>query len=345
MREIGLGLIDGGPVTPREVVRSGRTGQRGMAVVPSSASVFPRASRTKPRLRIAGARQVRLEAAQAVIGILVPDLSNPFVSDCVHVLQNALRGGGYTPLLTFSNGDAKREQLQIDDMRRRGVRGCIFMPAAKSAWRPGPESHGMSLVAIDGLSDHAMVDTVGLQHRTGARQGVEHLIAHGHTRIVAIGSCSDDDSIRQRVVGYKDAMGNAGLVSELEFIDGMESSMILVLSEIMSRENRPTAIFSLHGKASMHILKAVPEVGIRIPQDMALVGFDDLAGAELFASPMTVIRQSSADIGAQAAQLLMQRLAAKRNTSSRYLKAQLEMVFRGSCGCKAATQELSHPRS
>jgi LacI family transcriptional regulator len=175
-------------------------------------------------------------------------------------------------------------------------------------------------------------DTILVKNKQGARQAVEHLLWHGHKKIVAMGVNPHLYTIQQRVAGYREAMKNAGLDSDVLMIDAENPETTELLRKLMTGPSKPTAVFTLNGLTSIHLLKAIEELEIQVPKELAIVGFDDLQLAEVLDPPLTVMRQPAVAIGESVAQLILERITGERKDIQR-LMLPVELVIRRSCGC------------
>lgn len=280
------------------------------------------------------ARNLKVRRSGA-IGIVVPDLSDPFIATCVQAAQSVIRSSGNISILTFSEGSPEIEAQEIDYLIRRQIDGILIIPAggdsdhlASSALSRTP------LVSFDQPIPGRHVDAVLVKNKEGAMAGAQHLIFHGHRRIVAIGVNKHLHSIAKRTEGYREVMKRAELTPKVYTVAPEQEAVAAQLEVLMNEKKPPTAIFSLNGLTSIFLLTALAKQGIAIPDQVALVGFDDLQLAELLAPPLTVVRQPAALLGADAATLLLERMAARATPApGRRVTLDTELVIRRSCGC------------
>jgi LacI family transcriptional regulator len=177
-----------------------------------------------------------------------------------------------------------------------------------------------------------------VQNTAGARRSVDHLIEHGHKRIVYMGLSRSLFTINARFQGYKRAMQEAGLEPDASFDCTTEEETRRILTEKISGPNAPTAILTSNTLATRYVLSAIGHLGLRIPNDVAFAGFDDFDMAEFTAPPLTVVRQPAQEMGRVATNLLFDRIARGEtpHTGSRIVLP-VEIVLRRSCGCKHRT--------
>ena len=170
----------------------------------------------------------------------------------------------------------------------------------------------MAIVAFDRPLPGNEVDAVLVENRAGTEEAVEHLLAHGHKRIACMGYDEAVYTVNERIQGYRHCMNSAGLkpcvVLSLETIE----SVRMWVSEAMSAKHRPTAIFSLNHRTSTFLLQALAEQNVRVPEEMALIGFDDFDLASVVRPPLTVVTQSPVELARRSMDLLMESIRAHK---------------------------------
>jgi LacI family transcriptional regulator len=172
---------------------------------------------------------------------------------------------------------------------------------------------------------------------------VEHLLEHGHQRIAFMGFSRNLFTINARFLGYRRAMREAGF-KELSFF-GCESpdGALRAVEATLHGPDPPTAIFASNTLATRHVLAALLSLGVKMPNDLALAGFDDFDLADLTSPPLTVVRQPTQEMGRVATNLLFDRIARGElpQTGNRIVLP-VEIVLRRSCGCKHRTPVVIH---
>jgi LacI family transcriptional regulator len=153
-------------------------------------------------------------------------------------------------------------------------------------------------------------DEVVVENLGGARTAVEHLLWHGHKKIACIGYDKTSYSISQRILGYMETLRQAGLQADLYDNATTSEAIDKIVRSWMQLKERPTALFSLNNVTTLRVLQSLKEAGYTIPQQMAVVGFDDFSLASLLSPPLTAVRQPSAHLGMHAARLLFDRIGA-----------------------------------
>src|SRR5271170_75156 len=270
------------------------------------------------------------------IGVIVPYLYDPFFAYCAHAIAIVAREHEYSVILTTSAEDPDVEYHEASQMLRRHVDGMVIIPAMqKETYLRRPEFVDAHIVTLDRPAPLARFDSVLVQNKSGAAMAVEHLIAHGHRRIVCIGLSRSLYTMDMRYKGYREALSAARLKPE-PYIDCSEQESIApAIAELLDRSQPPTAFFCTNNLTMRFALLALNELGVSIPKSVAIVGFDDFELAEILNPTLTVVRQPSDELGRVGASLLFERLAGSSAIPKAGQKVVLpvELVVRRSCGC------------
>ncbi len=277
-----------------------------------------------------------------MIGLIVPDLSDSFFAACAHTIQQIARAHGYMTLVAASERDSELEIQQAELMASRKLAGLLVVTSTKDGDErlQQLQKTGLAIVAFDRPLAGAQTDAVVVENRAGAEEAVRHLIGHGHKHIACVGYDESVYAVRERVEGYKAAMHSAGLKPMLALGMGtMEATRKWVEQAMAKADGRPTAVFALNHRTATYLLRLFAEAGIRVPQDVALVGFDDFDLSTLVSPPLTTVAQSPAELAKRAMALLIERIDHhKQGTEFVPAKIVLPVTLRvrASCGCKAA---------
>jgi LacI family transcriptional regulator len=299
------------------------------------------------------------------IGVILPYLFDPFFASCAHAISTVAKQHAYSVLLATSDENTETEAEQVRDLLRRQVEGIIVFPASNGdSHLTDPEFLGTPMVAVDrpltrpasragsrasarasarpsdGSAPSAPVDSVLVENQQGATLATEHLIQHGHRRVLYIGLNRRIFTMQSRVEGYMKAMQTAGLEPEC-FDEGHdEAATVDFVRSVRSRANPPTAIFAANGLSTRHALHAIASLDMRVPEEMAFIGFDDFDLADILRPALTVVRQPIQRVGEESAELLFARLDnptnGKPNRPAQRRTLPVELVLRRSCGCHPA---------
>ncbi|MEM0961400.1 MAG: LacI family DNA-binding transcriptional regulator [Bacteroidota bacterium] len=281
------------------------------------------------------ARRLRGQAVHAqIFGLLIPDIENPFYSGIVRGVEERAFAEGYAVILSNTNEDAGRERFYLEVLRQEAAAGAILPPFREGAESElSAEALGFPVVYFDRRPTHPDADTVVVDNEQGAFEAVDHLVRLGHRQIGLIAASLDLSTSRERADGWRRALTVHGLDADDALVrtgePRPEAGYLLALG--LLRDDQPTALFVGNNVLTMGVLDAVQELGLRIPEDLALVTFDDPPWTRLVAPPLTAVRQPTFDIGRQAADLLMARIA-EPDRQPETVTLQTELVVRSSCG-------------
>lgn len=273
------------------------------------------------------------------IGLVVADVSNPFMATCAQAIEAVAREHGHALILCDSHANLGMEGDYVGLLTQRQVDGLLIAPAhGRDDHLKTEQRAGLPIVALDRPAEGVETDTVLVQNRAGAREATEHLIWHGHERIAFVGDKHHFYTARKRLDGYKEALEAANL----EALYRLDAHSIElgeeVAKEFLEAPNRPTALFAANILTALGALRAIEQLGLRIPEDVALIGFDDFELAPVLRPRFTLVHQPTAELGRRAAEMLFDRLDGRqRSPDPRRLILPTELVVRESCGCTPQT--------
>lgn len=248
-----------------------------------------------------------------VIGVLVADFE-PYSTELLKGISSAAEGTGYE-LLAYAGGndDGKRTDWERRSLSRLG--GTLIDGAVVVA-PTAPMRNGTSIpvVAIDPHSGAESVPTVDGDNVAGARAATELLVGLGHRRIAHLGGREGLESSRLRHAGYLQALEGAGITADprLHRVGGYRADLSdAPIHELLRlpADVRPTAVFAANDLSALHIFEVARELGLRVPQDLSVVGFDDIPEASISSPPLTTVTQPLQQMGAEALRILLALLA------------------------------------
>jgi LacI family transcriptional regulator len=278
------------------------------------------------------------------IGLIVPYLYDPFFANCADAVTTVAKEHGYSVIITTSNEDPETEYLEAEQMLQRHVDGLVVIPAIFRQSRLNKALFGKTpVVFFDRSIPDPALDCVLVQNTAGSRLIVEHLIEHGHRRIGFMGLSRSLYTINCRFLGYRRAMKNAGLKEDSFFGCASQEDTLRAIEDKLQGANAPTAFFTSNTLSTRNVLAAFLQLKVKMPNDLALVGFDDFDLADLTSPPLTVVRQPAQEMGRVATNLLFDRIARDESprTGNRIVLP-VEIVLRRSCGCKHRTPVVIH---
>jgi LacI family transcriptional regulator len=273
------------------------------------------------------------------IGLIIPYLYDPFFANCAHAVTTVAKEHGYSVIITTSHEDPDTEYIEVEQMLQRHVDGMVVIPARFRKSRLTRALFGKTpVVAFDRPVADAALDVVLVQNTSGARRLVQHLIEHGHRHIHFMGLSRGVFTINARFLGYRRAMQDAGLQENSFFGCESQEDTHRIVQELLRGTNPPTAFFTSNNLATRYVFTSLLNLGMKVPNDVALAGFDDFDLAELTSPPLTVARQPAQEMGRVATSLLFDRIARGElpQIGSRIVLP-VEIVLRRSCGCKHRT--------
>lgn len=270
------------------------------------------------------------------IGLIIPYLYDPFFANCAHAITAVAKERGYSVIITTSDEDTRTEFEAIEQMLQRHVEGLVAIPARYRESRISRAIFGKTpVVVFDRPVLDPTVDVVTVQNTAGARRITEHLIEHGHKRIAFMGLSRSLFTINSRFLGYKRALQDAGLPDDGFFGCGSQEDTLQALQARLRGSEPPTALLTSNTLATRYTLTAVATLGVKVPGDLALAGFDDFEMAEFNSPPLTVVRQPALQMGRVAANQLFDRIdRGEIPQTGNKTVLPVEIVLRRSCGCK-----------
>jgi LacI family transcriptional regulator len=281
------------------------------------------------------ARSLRVNRTMT-LGLLVPDNSNPFFAELARAVEEAAFDTGYTLLIGNATDDEARQTAYVRTFLQRQVDGLLLVPAhgpvtclaeltaSQKPWvvldRRVDEQVGVSQILVDNLG--------------GARAATAHLLEHGRVRIACIAGPRDVMPTTERVAGWRaalEAAGQAPAVDDLRHVPfGRPAGYRAALD--LCRNDPPDGLFVASDEQALGVLRALTELGLRCPEDVAVVAFDGIAAAGYAVPALSTMAQPFAELGRRGIAALL-RLIATPDAEVEQLKLPVTFVARGSCGC------------
>jgi LacI family transcriptional regulator len=275
----------------------------------------------------------------SVLGVIVPDVVNPFYAPIVRGAESIARQSGFRVMLCNSESSLGYEGEYIADMLRQRVEGLLIVPVGDKsrAHLRGLQRHNVPFVLIDRRVQGIDCDVVQGDSVGGARRLVEHLIGLGHRRIAAIAETESVSTAKDRRRGYRDALDAAGIDFNPDLL--VQSTVDLAggyrgMRKLLDLQPPPTAVFAINNLVAVGAIKAIRERGLEVPRDVALVAFDDIEHVAMLYPFLTVLPQPAETFGTVAAQLLMERITGRGPDQGRLVVLPSEIVIRESCGAR-----------
>jgi DNA-binding LacI/PurR family transcriptional regulator len=280
------------------------------------------------------ARRLRMQSKD-VIGVIISDIQNPYFTSVIRGIEDAAYAHQMNIVLCNSDEDSAKQQKYARVLQAESVAGLIVSPAHAQDDRPFLEElkrNGIAIIILDRVAEGMPFDAVKVDNVQGAYDAVQHLIERGRRRIGII--YPDVITGRERYQGYNDALEAAGLPVDpnLALAAGYTvENAYQVTRQLLQSTPSLDALFAGNDMATLGVLRACRELSVRIPDQIGLVGFDDMPWAEELYCPPTVVAQPTYDIGQQAVHLLRRRLEAP-GAPIQTVILQTQLIIRQSSG-------------
>lgn len=254
------------------------------------------------------ARSLRKKVSRT-IGLVIPDITNPFFPDIAKGVEDSAKEAGYHVILSNVGNDPQSEEEVIQLLRERQVDGVILVSSSPvGTYLHKFHNEGMKIVTVDREFKDVEVDAVICDNVSGSYQATRHLIELGHQEIAIITGPMELNITQDRLEGYKKALREKGLPVLERWIWKAGFSFnqgYSITEENFEKENIPTAIFASSDIAAVAAISAIEKHGLKVPEDISVVGFDDIKLATLVKPTLTTVAQPTYEMGKQAVDLLV----------------------------------------
>ena len=274
------------------------------------------------------------------IALIVPDVANPFFTLIVRGAEDVARRAGYRVLLCDTRFDLTLEAEVIEEMIAHRVEGIVIAPVsdASRSQLKRLARFGVPFVLIDRTIPGVECDVVLGDSTAGARSLVEHLIALGHRRIGMIVEDENVSTARERRAGYVEALEHAGIELDPTLVVQAAADPqggAVGMARLLQLAERPTGVFTVNNLVALGAIEAVRAAGLEVPDDVALVCYDDIEYASRLYPFLTVMLQPAETFGTLGTQLLFERIEGRQLERTRKVVLPADFVVRESCGAKA----------
>ncbi|MGI3785504.1 MAG: LacI family DNA-binding transcriptional regulator [Janthinobacterium lividum] len=291
--------------------------------VVNSPALVSAATRTRVELAIKklgwvpneSARQLRAGRSR-VISMVVMDISNPFFTDVLRGVEDWVQGRGYHVQASNSASLAERESEQLRVLEQQRVGGVLLAPVGGQSSRADAlRQRGIPVVIVDRAGDEIGYCSVSVDDVEGGRLATDHLLRLGHSSIAVVGGPGSLHQVRDRRLGAEIARGQHGgraslltvTTPSMEAASGVAAAdQLVALPDV----ERPTAVFAMNDLLAIGLLQGFVTHGLRVPDDVALIGYDDISFAASAAVPLSSVRQPREDLGRRAVELLFEEMEA-----------------------------------
>jgi DNA-binding LacI/PurR family transcriptional regulator len=279
------------------------------------------------------------------IGVILPDLVGEFFMDIIHGIdEEAYKSNRYV-MVSSSHSQRNMVEMLIEFMASGRVDGVILMaPQMHKEVDDFLSKSKRPIVLINSCSDLTNVVNFQIDNYQGAMTCVEHLIWHGYKEIAIIKGPAENCDAQERYLGFRDALAKSNLNIKKQFEvngDFQIRSGYYAFLELMNRNKKPEAIFVSNDMMAIGAYEAAKTLNIKIPQDIAIVGFDDIYLSKLLNPRLTTVHVPISELGAKAVNYLLRMISGEVNSKKAYKEVlPIELVIGGSCGCANSYQSL-----
>jgi LacI family transcriptional regulator len=273
------------------------------------------------------------------LGLVIADIVNPFFPPLVRAVEDAAAARGYNVILCDTDEDAARERAVISVLLERQVDGLILCASRV------PEGHlraladdRIPLMLVNRIVRHPRIAAVVADGVAGGRMATGHLLALGHRRIAYLAGPHASFSHRSRLRGYRQALAAKGTAPAPALIAGGRATMAAgreAMAALLDLRRPPTAVFAFDDLMAIGAMEELRRRGMRVPEDVAVVGFDDIDLAAFVDPPLTTVAQPKAEMGRLAADRLLDMIETGAPPKNRIVTLTPALVVRLSCGARA----------
>jgi LacI family transcriptional regulator len=276
------------------------------------------------------ARNLRTRQSH-MVAVVVPDITNPFYAVLTRGLADAVDAAGYGTYVCSTDGQHERERKFFQDVMDRGVDGIVFASGETvSEVEFGPADYTTPIICIGDHLDHPLCDAVTPDDEAGSREAAAFLASRGFERIAMIQGPPRYGS--QRTAGFRAAMHSAKRKVPAERMvrgDWTRKGGYDAMQALMALPEPPDAVFCANDLMAIGALDVAHELGLEVPKDVAIVGFDDVDAATIVTPQLTTVRNPAYEAGSTAGDLLMSRMSGRYVGTGRTVVLPCPMVVRG----------------
>lgn len=272
----------------------------------------------------------------SVIGLVISDIENPFFTSIVRGVEDVAYENQMTVILCSTDEDPVKQERRLEVMAKERVAGLIIAPAHGDSMASLYRLHesGMPIVLLDRYISNSEMDGVMVDNVEGAYTATRHLISLKRKRIALVNGDSRIKTFEDRYKGYRKALAEANIPLNEDYITEVDPKIERSLKatlKLLQRDPRPDAIFASNNLITVGVLKAIRQLKIKIPEEVALVGFDDMPWSSELCPPVTSIAQPTYELGKEAGRLLIRRLK-DPGGFQQTIVLHTRLIVRESCG-------------
>ena len=266
------------------------------------------------------------------IGLVVTTVADPFTSEVVTGIEQTANDHGYCVFLADSNADPDRERKIVQSFAEQRVDGIIVTSSRVGAlYLPLLSEMMVPIVLVNDQHPGAFVHSVMICNQEGSRAVTEHLVGLGHRRIAYIGDQFGYQSDTERFAGYREALNAAAIPFLPELVvrgDGKPEAAMRAMDELLALKGPPTAVCCYNDMSALGAMRSIHMLGLRVPEDISIAGFDDLFVASYTQPPLTTVRQPMRRMGQLAMENLIKLMSGQESVVR--IKINAELIVRES---------------
>ncbi len=279
------------------------------------------------------ARSLRFKQTKT-IALVLTDITNPFFTTLARGVEDVASEQGFSVIFCNTDESESEEAEYLNVLSQKQVDGILLVPACcEKDTIVSLQSRGAPVVLLDRRIPDAKVDTVRCDSEQGAYQVVRYLLGQGHRTIAILAGPQSISTSVDRVSGYRRAMSEAGLGPDMQFVyhaGFTQEGGHQMTKQVLTNKVRPTALFAGNNFIAMGVFYALREVGLRVPDDISVVAFDDIPVEFVMDPFLTVVAQPAYEMGKQATELLLTRLAGEGPGEPQEIVLPTELIVRKS---------------
>lgn len=249
------------------------------------------------------------------IGVIIPNIENPLFSEMLSGIEGQINAAGYQLILGLSNSNYEKEFLYLEMLQNNRVDGLIVLPSFPEALMQKLESANLNTVPVvlcgsSGINTNLNISYAKCDNFLGAYMAVEHLINIGRKRIACVFPVSNETQYHSRRAGYIAALKdyNISFDDALIKICQQDNDAIFATTKELIHTQKPDAIYCLYDNCAISVMRALVSEGLRIPEDIALIGYDNIQMSKFLPTSLSTIDTQGSLVGSTAAKLLLDKI-------------------------------------
>ena len=252
------------------------------------------------------------------IGMLVTKSTNPFFAEVVHGVEEYCYNSGYTLILCNTEGNLEKQRDYLRMLSEKRVDGLLVMCSDLDQMLLDllERKNDLPMVIMDWGPESPHTDNILDNAENGGYIATKHFIENGHKKIGCLSGQADKSTCQERLKGFRKAMAEADLtVNEDWLLDGDFEceSAVEAAQKFIAMEDRPTAIFCFNDIMAMALISTFEQAGLRVPDDISIIGYDNIDLAPYFSPPLTTVHQPKRRLGKKAIEILLERVKDKNH--------------------------------